>query len=334
VLPQIRHLDRSAAKWRDPRILRHQPLRARPELNTWGLAILKAMRVLVIGGTGFIGTCVVRQLAAHDHVVAVYHRGNTRAVLPDHVHQIMNPRSVMPIQKFPTMLFDFRADVVIHTVAMGAVDAQASVSAFAGRAGRLVLLSSGDVYSAYGRFMKIESGPPEEGLLSEDAPLRTKLFLYRAQASSQEELEYWYEKILAERAVCSDPSLPGTILRLPKVYGPGDNDDLATIYRYRHHPDWRWTHGFVENVAAAIALAATHPAAGGRVYNIGEAFTPTIAERLAWLPPSDIEPDLNSQFDFTQNIAYDTSRIRTELGYREIISEEEGCLRTLQSTSN
>jgi hypothetical protein len=36
-------------------------------------------------------------------------------------------------------------------------------------------------------------------------------------------------------------------------------------------------------------------------YNLGEAYTPTIAER-----------------------------IRTELGYREIVSEEEGFLRTLQ----
>jgi uncharacterized protein YbjT (DUF2867 family) len=30
---------------------------------------------------------------------------------------------------------------------------------------------------------------------------------------------------------------------------------------------WRWSRGYVENVAAAIALAATHPAAGGRTYN-------------------------------------------------------------------
>jgi nucleoside-diphosphate-sugar epimerase len=289
------------------------------------------MRVLVIGGTGFIGTHIVRQLAEHDHVVAVYHRGLTQAVLPDHVHQIFHPRSVMPIQKFPTTLFDFRPDVVIHTIAMGAVDAEASVNAFAGRTGRLVLLSSGDVYRAYGRFTKIEPGSPEEGLLTEDAPLRTKLFLYRGQASSPEALEYWYEKILAEGAVLSNPSLPGTILRLPKVYGPGGNEDLATIYRYRHHPEWRWTHGFVKNVAAAVALAATHPAAQGRVYNVGEAVTPSIAERLAFLPPSALEPDLSSQFDFSQNIAYSTSRIRNELGYRDVISEEEGYLRTLQA---
>jgi nucleoside-diphosphate-sugar epimerase len=264
----------------------------------------------------------------------VYHRGCTQAVLPNHVHQILHPRSVMPIQKFPKKLFEFGPDVVVHTLAMGAADAEGAVRAFAGRTGRLVLLSSGDVYRAYGRFTRFEPGMPEEGLLSEDAPLRTKLFLYRAQAASEEALEYWYEKILAERAVCSDPALPATILRLPKVYGPGSDDDLGTIYRYRHQPNWRWTHGFVENVAAAVSLAATHPSAAGRVYNVGEASTPTIAERLEWMPPSAMEPDLKSPFDFTQNITYDTSRIRTELGYREIISEQEAVHRTLRIGAN
>jgi nucleoside-diphosphate-sugar epimerase len=292
------------------------------------------MRVLVIGGTGFIGTHIVRQLVDHDHVVAVYHRGCTQAVLPNHVHQILHPRSVMPIQKFPKKLFEFGPDVVVHTLAMGAADAEAAVRAFAGHTGRLVLLSSGDVYGAYGRFTRFEPGTPEEGLLSEDAPLRTKLFLYRAQAASEEALEYWYEKILAESAVRSDPALPATILRLPKVYGPGGDEDLSTIYRYRQQPNWRWTHGFVENVAAAVSLAATHPSAAGRVYNVGEASTPTIAERLEWMPPSALEPDLSSPFDFTQNIAYDTSRIRTELGYREIISEQEAVLRTLRVGAN
>jgi nucleoside-diphosphate-sugar epimerase len=292
------------------------------------------VRVLVIGGTGFIGAHIVRQVARHDHAVAVYHRGLTRAILPELVEHITDSRSVMPIQRFPAELFEFKPDVVILTVAMGAVDARAAVEAFAGRTGRIVLLSSGDVYRAYGRFTRTEPGPIDRGLLTEDAPLRSVLFPYRHKASSSEALEYWYEKIFAERAVLNAPDLPGTVLRLPKVYGPGGNEDLATVYRYRHHPNWRWTHGFVENVAAAVELAAIHPVAGGRIYNVGEARTPTTAERLAWLPPSTIEPDLSSQFDFTQDIAYDTSRIRAELGYCEIVPEKEGFLRTLRSSSN
>jgi nucleoside-diphosphate-sugar epimerase len=289
------------------------------------------VRVLVIGGTGFIGQHIVRQIASHDHDVAVYHRGVTQAALPVQVQQFIDAGSVMPIEGFPVKLFQFHPDVVVLTLAMGAVDGYAAAQAFRGRTGRLVLLSSGDVYRAYGRFTKLEPGSIERGLLTEGAPLRSVMFPYRHRASSPQALEYWYEKILAERAILGAQDLPGTVLRLPKVYGPGSNDDLATVYRYRCYPDWRWTHGFVENVAAAVELAAIHPAAGGRIYNVGEIYTPTIAERLAGLQPSSIESDLSCGFDFTQDIAYDTSLIRSELGYREIVAEEEGLQRTLRS---
>ena len=292
------------------------------------------MRVLVIGGTGFIGAHIVRQLSCCEHTIAIYHRGRTRAKLPKHVRQILDPLSVMPVERFPIQLFNFEPDVVVHTVAMGAADATACAKAFSGRTGRLVLLSSGDVYRAYGRLIGLEPGPVEDGLLSESAPLRTVLFPYRTKASPPESLEYWYEKILAEQTALNSPGLPGTVLRLPKVYGAGGNQDLATVYRHRHQPNWRWTHGCVENVAAAVALAATHPLAAGRVYNVGEAYTPTIAERLASMPPSAIEPDRSSKFNFAQDIAYDASRIRNDLGYREVIPEEEALLKTLWGSPN
>jgi nucleoside-diphosphate-sugar epimerase len=99
-----------------------------------------------------------------------------------------------------------------------------------------------------------------------------------------------------------------TIARLPKVYGPGGNAALGTAYRYRLHPEWRGTHGFVANVAAAIVLVATHGAAGGRICNVGEAHTPAVAGRLAQLPPSPIQPDASSKFNFSQDIALDASR--------------------------
>jgi nucleoside-diphosphate-sugar epimerase len=83
-------------------------------------ALLKAMKVLVIGSSGFIGTNIVRLLAEHGHVVAIYHRGQTHAALPCGVHHILHPRSVMPSQKSPKKLFEFGPEVVVHTLAMGA----------------------------------------------------------------------------------------------------------------------------------------------------------------------------------------------------------------------
>ena len=286
------------------------------------------MRVLVIGGTGFIGPYVVRQLIGQGHDVAVYHRGQTEAELPATVRHIRSPHAQFPVLEFPEDICSPPPHVVIHMTLMGEADAVAALQAFRGRIQRIVAISSGDVYLAYGRLTGLEPGPVETGLLTEDSPLRTVPYPYRKQASSPQDWVYFYEKILVERTVLSDPALPATVLRLPKVYGPGGNADLATVYQFRHHPQWRWTHGYVENVAAAIVLAAVHPAATGRVYNVGEQPTPTVIERLATMPPSNLVEDHTSPFNFQQDVAYDTTRIRQELEYREIVPYKEGLQRT------
>lgn len=285
----------------------------------------------MVGGTAFIGPYVARELSERGHDVTLFHRGqHESALLPPQVRHFRSQDAAIPVLNFPQDLLRAKFEIVIHMIPMGEADARAAVQAFAGRTERLVALSSGDVYRAYGRLTGLEPGPVEAGLLTEDSPLRKTLYPYRGQAKSSEELNYYYEKILVEDRVLGHPQLPATVLRLPKVYGPRGNADLATVYRYRDWPHWRWTHGYVENVASAIVLAALHPAATNRIYNVGEAGTPTIAERLQTLPSSTLPPIEANGYDFRQDIAYDTTRIRTELGYTEPISYEEGLKRTLE----
>ncbi len=289
------------------------------------------MNILLIGGTRFIGPHVVRQLAERGDSVTVYHRGEHEAALPDNVRHVRQPEAAMPIRSFPAQLLTPQPDVVIHMIAMGKADAQAAMNFFRGNTGRVIWISSGDVYRAYGRFIGIEPGPIEPGLLTEESPLRGVFYPYRDPAKPADDFVNFYEKILVERVAFSDRQLPGTVLRLPKVYGPGENGDLATVYGFRNHPQWRWTHGFVENVAAAIVLAAHHPAAAHRIYNVGEEHTPTIAERMANLPPSNLPTNTDTKFNFEQDIAYETTRIREELGYHETISERLAMQRLLQA---
>ena len=151
----------------------------------------------------------------------------------------------------------------------------------------------------------------------------------------------------------SEPDLPGTILRLPMVYGPRDNQHRLFGYLKRmddRRPAillaegvaaWRWSRGYVENVAAAIALAVVDERAAGRIYNVAEPEALSMADWIralgqtaGWrgaviiLPKDRLPSHLTWDIDTTQDIVVDTSRIREELGYVETATPE----RALQET--
>jgi nucleoside-diphosphate-sugar epimerase len=159
--------------------------------------------------------------------------------------------------------------------------------------------------------------------------------------------------VLMEAALLGQCGLPITILRFPAVYGPHDYHRFrpwvqklapgnAEIKLQEDFARWRWTHGFVEDVAAAVVLAATRDVAAGRIYNVGEAIAPSWAERLAewarvagWhgriLPvAADALPENERMAqDFSHHLAIDTTRIRRELGYAEVVPREVGIARTI-----
>lgn len=278
------------------------------------------MKVLVIGGTRFIGAHVVRRLHDAGAEVTAFHRGNSSNPILPEIEHVLDPSAEYPITAFPAGLVrDW--DIVIHMVAMGEADADAAARSFAERAKRFVLVSSCDVYRAYGRLTKTEPGPQEATPLTEEAPLRSVLYPYRGMEAQLGVYAYDYDKILAERTVQNTPGLDWTILRLPKVYGPGDNGDLSTVYGFASVPDWRWTHGHVENVAAAIVKAALHPSARNAIFNVGEEATPTMGARLALLPRRDGKPADPPPFDYSQPFVLDTGKIRAQLGYNDVVDE-------------
>ena len=130
-------------------------------------------RVLVIGGTGAIGSRVVRRLTDDGHAVAIVSRGITQRELPRSVVRLLAPDAPLPLSRLTAEASAWRPSVVVHMLAMGVPDARACVEAFGDVARRCVLISSGDVYAAYGRVLHLESGPDldpaSEGDLSEAA---------------------------------------------------------------------------------------------------------------------------------------------------------------------
>jgi len=313
-----------------------------------------AMRVLVIGGTNFIGPYVVTQLHRQGHDVTLYHRGQHEAELPPSVRHIHSPRAGLPVLHFPSILSDPPPEVVLHMFPVGQDDARAAVSRFAGVARRIVALSSGDVYRAYGRLLGTEPGAPEPVPLDEQSALRETFYPYRHMAPGPADWMYHYEKILVERAILEGP-LTGTILRLPAVYGPGDPHHRLRPYIRRmadNRPflllengaaEWRWTHGYVEDVAGAIARAVIDERAGGKVFNIGEAGTPSTADRvrrigniMGWtgrvllLSRERIPEHLRLAVDPKQDLVTETGRFRRELDFAETVAADEGLRRTIE----
>jgi nucleoside-diphosphate-sugar epimerase len=251
-------------------------------------------------------------------------------------------------------LVDPAPDVVVHMWAMTEADAAWFVDTFRTVGARAIVISSGDVYRSYGRLQRLESGPPEPMPLTEDAPLRESRYPYRSMAPSPDHWMTQYDKIPVEQLLMNQPDLPAAILRFPAVLGPNEyrrfqrwlqpmvrGDDELRIQD--EWAEWRWTHGFAEDVAEAVVLAVTNSAAAGRTYNVGELHTPTMEERLnefarvaGWrgrivrTPASELPDGDRMPHDFTHHLACDTSRIRAELGYREVVPHEESLARTIE----
>lgn len=312
------------------------------------------MRVVVIGGTGFIGAHVVAHLAL-QHQVLVVHRGRHDAPLPASVERIHGDRD-----RLAEHAAEFRRhppDVVLDMIAGDERQARAVVDAFRGIARRLVTASSMDVYRSYEIALGLAPGPLEPMPLTEESPLRTTRYPYRQRPPGSVPFDWFtpdYDKILVEHAARSEPSLAATIVRLPMVYGPGDPLDRFRPFLQRiqeGHPDilidetwarWQGCMGYVEEVAAAIALAVGSNAAAGRTYNIAEADTLTWADwaravghasgwhgSIVTVPRDRAPQDLIPPFNAAQHWIPDSSRIRRELGYRETISRAEAVSRTV-----
>jgi nucleoside-diphosphate-sugar epimerase len=237
-------------------------------------------------------------------------------------------------------------------------DAHAVADTFRGLARRVVAISSQDVYRAYGVLIGTESGTLEPVPLAEEAPLRERFYPYRADpprdAANPRRWLDDYEKILVERAILSTPDLPGTILRLPMVYGPRDRQHRMFEYLKRMEdgrpaillPEglarWRWTRGYVEDVAAAVVLAVAEERAAGCIFNVGESDALSMAEWIRQIGiavnwsgqvvsvSNDLLPEgLQEQMNTQQDLVADSARIREQLGYAEIVARETAIARTV-----
>ena len=349
------------------------------------------MRILIIGGNGFIGKPLVRQLNEQEHCVAVFHRGKGKEALPTEVEEIIGDRR--ELGNYRGAIREFAPEVVIDLILSSGNQAEELIETVRGvgsTAGnhrlksvlpRIVAISSMDVYRACGVFHGSEPGPLEPLPLTEESPLRKTTQTYPVERLQQLQSVFgWideaYDKVAVERAIVSasdvfefqseaeagrycsrfcNGGMSATILRLPMVYGPSDHlrrffpivkridDGRPAILFTEDVAAWRSPRGYVENVAAAVALAATSPQAAGRIYNVAEQesfseleWAKKVADRMGWqgrfvvLPRERIPENLLTPGNFAQHWVASSDRIRRELGYEEIVKTNEAIRRTIE----
>jgi nucleoside-diphosphate-sugar epimerase len=239
-------------------------------------------------------------------------------------------------------------DTVIDLLAYTQAATAPLMDALDGCISRYVLTSSCDVYRNFGIVHRKEEAAPLRGAIDEDSPLRQCRFLYRdGQPRSAEDPSRWlddYDKIPIEEGLITRTGFDWTILRLPMVFGPGDRQrrfrwiiepmagGAKSIAVPRAWAGWRTTYGYVEDVAAGIALAAGHPAAARRIFNLGMSDVPTQTEWVARFAAvtswhGEITDDIDAssplgalaaRLDLTASLIVATQRIRAELGYCEV----------------
>ncbi|MEA5419792.1 NAD-dependent epimerase/dehydratase family protein [Spirulina sp. CCNP1310] len=207
------------------------------------------MRILVMGGTRFIGVALTQQLVAQGHEVVLFNRGNRPAPVAG-VEQIKGDRT-NPDQ-LTAQLQGQAFDAIFDNNGREQGDTQPLADLFQGRVEHFVYVSSAGVYQ------KGDQWPHFEG----DA----------VDPKSRHKGKYETEAYLAAAG------LPWTAVRPVYIYGPQNYNDIEAwffdrIVRDRPIPipgDGQTITqlGHVEDLAAAMVAILGNERAKGQIYNI------------------------------------------------------------------
>lgn len=302
------------------------------------------MLVAITGGTGFLGS---RLAALHrergDRIRLLKRPGTPRKPVPGAAEII---EADVTVNDDRLQRFVDGADVVCHCAAelrderlMEAANVQGTrtlARVAAGRIGRWVQVSSAAVY-----------GVPGPGTVTEDSAIQPDSLYGRTKAESEEVV----------RSAATAGGFDLTILRPTNIFGAGMPGNalyklFAAIERgwFFHigSPGAVMNYVHVENVAAAAALCASHPAAAGRTYIVSdemplEQLAAIVGKELGVRPSALRLPEpplrlLASVIGFvpgtllthrhldalTVRTRYASDRIRREIAYNPAVSFETG----------
>jgi nucleoside-diphosphate-sugar epimerase len=285
------------------------------------------VRVIVLGGTWFVGRAISAALMSAGHSVLIVHRGISEPPELARAQHLHADRSTWPAHR--AALTAFQANAAVDVSAGNAAGAHAALSALPPGL-RLVALSSVDVYRAY---EALRDGTQADTVpLTEESPLRTGRHL---------DGPHWENLEIEEEYL----SAGGTILRLGAVYGEHD-------YQHRFEPVLRrvragrrqlpvgagnflFSRVYAGDVAQAVLAAFASDQGLGQCLNIVEAQTAPM--RLFYqqvisatdgsleqvrVPDETLPPDLRDTGALSQHLLASPGRALTVLGWRAAAGPE------------
>jgi UDP-glucose 4-epimerase len=206
------------------------------------------MRILIMGGTRFIGVYLTKMLVESGHIVVLFNRGNRPA--PEQVEQITGDRTV-PAQ-LKEKLSQESFDVIFDNNGRELTDTQPLAEIFQDRVQHFVYMSSAGVY------LKSDQMPHVEG----DA----------VDPKSRHKGKHETEAFLTQSG------LPFTSIRPTYIYGPSNYNELESwffdrIVRDRPIPiPGNGMHitqfGHVKDLAKAMTKIVGNKQAVGQIYNV------------------------------------------------------------------
>lgn len=226
-------------------------------------------KVLVIGGSGFVGQATVRAFQGHGCDVSVLNRGNRPL---RGVRQLAADRN--DLEGLKTALGGQRFDLVVDTICYTPLQASSLVKAIKGKCGCLLMISSATVY------VDRPDKPPTELERIGGAPVwgdysRNKSLAEEVYGSAQ---GYFDQVILA---------------RPPYIFGPGNNLERETWFWARQlndtpvilPSDGMTSVQFIheDDLGTALRVLATGDRKGVQIFNTADARTLTLVALVSLL---------------------------------------------------